>query len=364
MRRSPLRTDEPSLESRLFELDAQLRRFEGALRAQQQSHGRARTLELELASVVERAAAIVRDLTDVRAEVRRTADAATRDAIAESAGRVQEFEQRAARILDAYAAAVRAAQQAVARAEARIDAFDERVGHELSQAAREIREAAALLRDRPFDSRAPALARGGPIESRVPWLAQGRPLRVVPMLLTAALLLAALAGYNWLSRTLRDAAARADAAEQRAEAASRGANQQIAAVERNARQGASDALATAARADRVASVLAAPDVQRVPLRALRSAAGASGQVLWSPSRGVAATAAGLPKLAAGEAYQVWLVTPRDSISLGFLSPDARGQTTVAFDLPPRLAGTIRGFMVTREPAGGAARPSRSVVLAS
>ena len=120
--------DEPSLQLRLAQLDAQLREFEASLRAQQQSHGRVRIVEHELAAIVERGATVVRELAGVGDQVRQVAEAATREALAPSADRVREFEQRAGRILEAYATAVRAAQQAVARAEARIDAFDERVG--------------------------------------------------------------------------------------------------------------------------------------------------------------------------------------------------------------------------------------------
>ena len=52
MRSEPLNRVEPSLEERLAQLDQQLRTFETSLRTQQQSHVRARDLELELASVV------------------------------------------------------------------------------------------------------------------------------------------------------------------------------------------------------------------------------------------------------------------------------------------------------------------------
>jgi anti-sigma-K factor RskA len=354
MRASPSLRDESSLEMQLARLEAQLREFEAALRAQQQRHGHVRTLEADLAGVVDRGAALVRELSGIRDELRQTVEAATRGALAASGARLEEFERRAARILDAYATAVRAAQQAVARAEARIDAFDERVGRELAQAGREIREAATLLRERGTELAVSPVADGPVPHAR----------RLIPALLAAALLLGALAAYAWVARTVRDASARADAAERQAHETQREAKQQIASIERSAQQASRDALSSAARAERMVSVLAAPDARRTVLFGQPRAVSASGQALWSPSRGVVATATGLPSLAATDTYQVWLVTPRGSISLGFLAPDAAGRATDTFDLPPDIAGSIRGFMVTREPTGGSARPSRTVVLAS
>ena len=340
----------PSLEARLAELDAQLREFESALTAQHHSQGRARSLELELAAIVERGASAVRDLASIRDRMEETARAAAREAAAGATQHVAEFEARAARLLDAYSAAVKAANQAVARAEARIDAFDERVGHELAGAAREIRDAASLLRDRPAAVASEAAA-------------PSRTRRVVPALLAALLLLAGLIGYNSVARALRDTSARAEAAEREAAATRRDANQHIAAIERSAQQASRDALAAATRAERMMQVLAAPDTRRSPLQG-HAAPAASGQVLWSATRGAVLSASALPALAAQETYQAWLVTTRGSVSLGMLRPDAQGTASAAFEMPPSLPGPIRGFMVTREPAGGSPRPSRLVVLAT
>jgi hypothetical protein len=340
----------PSLEARLAELDAQLREFESALTAQHQSQGRSRSLELELAALVERGAAAVRDLASMRERMDETARAAAREAAEGATRYVSDFEARAAKLLDAYSAAVKAANQAVARAEARIDAFDERVGHELAGAAREIRDAASLLRDRPSSVAPDALA-------------HSRARRLVPALLAALLFLAAFIGYNWAARTLRDASARAEAAEREAAATRRDANQHIATIERSAQQASRDALGAAARAERMMQVLSAADSRRSPLEG-HAAPDASGQVLWSPTRGAVFSASALPTLAAQETYQAWLVTARGSVSLGLLAPDAQGGASAAFEMPASLPGPIRGFMITREPAGGSPRPSRRVVLAT
>ena len=350
MRGSPMAATRPSLDARLAELDAQLREFESALNAQHQSHGRARTLELELAAIVERGAAAVRDLASMRERVDETARAAAREAAEGTSRYVTEFEARAAKILDAYGAAVKAANQAVARAEARIDAFDERVGHELAGAAREIRDAASLLRDRP-----PAAASGAGAHSRT--------RRLLPALLAGLLLLAGLVGYNWIARTLRDASARADAAEREAAATRRDATLHVSSLERSAQQASRDALAAATRAERMMHVLSAADTRRSPLVG-HAAPAAFGQVLWSPTRGAVFSASALPALPADETYQAWLVTARGSVSLGLLTADTQGGGSAAFELPPSLPAPVRGFMITREPSGGSPRPSRRVVLAT
>jgi hypothetical protein len=302
--------------------------------------------------MLDRGAGIVRDLASVGSQVRQASDAATRDVLAASTRHIQEFEQRGAPILQAYATAVRAAQQAVARAEARIEAFDERVGHELAQAGREIREAALLLHEQPAREDASHEAHA----SRAP--------RLIPALIAATLLLAGFGAYSWVARTLRHASARADAAERHADEIRREANQQIASIERTAQQASNEAVSIAARAERMINVLASPDARRTPMAGYRAAASAAGQAVWSPSRGVVITGARLPILAATQTYQVWLVTARGAVSRGFLSPDAGGRVSATFEFPSGLTAPVRGFMVTREPAGGSARPAGPVALAS
>lgn len=351
MRASRLSRNEPSLEERLSELDAQLRNFEASLRSQQQSHSRVRSLELELAGIVERGAAIVRDLTAIRHDVQQVAEDAAREAATPAAEQLRAFEERGRRLLDAYAEAVRAAQQAVARAEARIDAFDERVARELADAGKEIREAAELLRSNVTTATREAAAPASGVG------------RFVPALLAATLLILAIGSYTWVTRTLGDASARADAAERRAEDVRRNAERQMASLERKAAEVSQDALIRATRAERAATIVAAGDVRRLPMRGYGKAADASGQALWSPTRGLSVMGGQLPVLSAGGTYQLWLVTASDSVSLGLLAPDASGRINGVFDLPPGIR-SVKGFMITRERAGGAQRPSSAVVLAT
>jgi hypothetical protein len=349
LRASRLTRNEPSLQERLSELDAQLRNFEASLRSQQQGHSRIRALEVELASVIDRGAALVRDLAAIRDDVQRVAESAAREAASPAADQLRAFEERGRRLLDAYAEAIRAAQQAVARAEARIDAFDERVGRELADAGREIREAAELLRSGSTTQAATAPATAAS--------------RFVPALFAAALLILAIASYNWVTRRVGDASARADSAERQAADVRREAERRIASIERKSSEVSQDALTRAVRAERAATIVGARDVQRLPMRGYGTAADASGQALWSPTRGLSVMGGQLPLLSNGETYQLWLVTAADSVSLGLLAPDASGRINGVFDLPPRVR-SFKGLMITRERAGGAQRPSAAVVLAT
>lgn len=328
MRASIAKRDDRSLQERLGELDAQLRSFEASLRAHQHNHSRLRELEVDLAEVLEQAASVVHDLSAIRDEVRRAAESVARDAATPAANHLKTFEERGARLLDAYAEAVRAAQQAVARAEARIEAIDQRIARELV----------------PADK-----------ESRV-----GR--RLGPALAAAALLILGVAGYLLMTRSVREASGRAATAEREAADVRREANERIASVERKLAQVSDDMLTRAAHAERMASILAARDARRMPMRGYGKARGASGEALWNSSRGLVITGSGLPVLSDREVYQVWFVSATGSVSLGVLTPDRSGHLTGVFDLPGTLSPT--GFMITREVAGGAKRPSAAVVLAT
>jgi hypothetical protein len=121
--------------------------------------------------------------------------------------------------------------------------------------------------------------------------------------------------------------------------------------------------AAARSTQRALLVLASADVQRFALLGRRGAPAAAGQALWSRSRGLVLDAARVPPPASGEVQQVWLVTTRGSIGLGFIAPDAQGRVSATFDTPPELPGAVLGVIVTTEPAGGSTAPGRRFVLA-
>jgi hypothetical protein len=177
--------------------------------------------------------------------------------------------------------------------------------------------------------------------------------------------LAALAFFGYrLERRLTDIDARTAAADERTSQLQQRLTKQSQELEQTVEHLTGEALTTAARAERLANVLAASDVLTYPLHGQRTAAAAEGHVFFSSSRGVVMTASHLPPAPADQIYQVWATTTRGPVSLGFASPDARGRASAAFDPPPELLPGLIGFMLTVEPARGSLKPTGPTVLAS
>jgi anti-sigma-K factor RskA len=142
-----------------------------------------------------------------------------------------------------------------------------------------------------------------------------------------------------LEYDLREAQARANAAEQRA----------------------ADAAQSASGARTAVAVLTAPDVARIDLAGQAPAAPqAAARAFWSRSRGMVFTASNLPPLPAGRVYQLWVVTaqpaPLGAVSAGLLTPDAQGSVTATFTTPPDIPQPV-ALAVTIEPAGGVPAPT-------
>ena len=152
-----------------------------------------------------------------------------------------------------------------------------------------------------------------------------------------------------------------------AQRAARQAHEQVqgetAATRRELSKRSAELEAALRSSERALHVVAAADVVRFPLLGTRAAPAAAGQALWSRSRGLVLEASRVPSPPSGEVHQVWLVTSRGSISLGFAVPDAQGRVGATFDTPPELPGTVLGVIVTTEGAGGSAAPGRRFVLA-
>jgi hypothetical protein len=196
--------------------------------------------------------------------------------------------------------------------------------------------------------------------------ARPTPARVLgpfPTLL-AVVAVAAIGIYVlYVQRAATRAMARAAAAERTAAEVQHTAHDAVAVAAERAQRAIADAVTQAARAERMIEVLAAPDARRIELSGRDLAPGALGQALYSRSRGVILSATDMPAPAAGRIFRVWATTRSGSISLGVATPDARGRVAAAYDLPPELAGPVRSFMVTQEPAGDTEAPG-SVVLGS
>ena len=83
-------------------------------------------------------------------------------------------------------------------------------------------------------------------------------------------------------------------------------------------------LATAAAEER-AAVLAAPDVRQIVLGNQPTAPDARARVFWSAAEGVVFTASGMPPLAPGRSYHLWLVPASNPVNGGQLAVDDAGR---------------------------------------
>ena len=235
---------------------------------------------------------------------------------------------------------------------------------------RVVGEALSLLRTRvPVEAAFPIEDRPKPRVEPEASEPSGRSRWASVALVAALVALVALTGLGaytmWKLRgELRDASARATSSESRVVQLQQLVQRESGGTQQMVQRLTAEALTSSARAERLANVLAASDTRAFPLRGQRAAAAAEGQVFFSPSRGIALTASKLPATSSNDVYQIWLVTTRGSIGLGFVSPDAQGRVGAAFETPPDLSGNVTGFMLSLEPAGGNTTPTGPIVLAS
>ncbi|MDQ3419501.1 MAG: anti-sigma factor [Acidobacteriota bacterium] len=183
--------------------------------------------------------------------------------------------------------------------------------------------------------------------------------------LVAVLAAFALLGW-WMQRrvdaSLSEAASRVADAERQSEATSATARQEAAAAREEAARQVADARQSAAHAQIVGNVLAAPDLLRYWLRASDATSRSYAQVLFSRSRGMVFSASRLPAPGTGKTYQLWLISAGGPVNAGLLTPDAEGRVTLANDVPLSTQGRVSGAFVTLEGAGGSTRPSTDRVL--
>lgn len=222
-----------------------------------------------------------------------------------------------------------------------------------------VREALAVARSHTAEPEAVATVAPDFAHER----ATGKYLVATIILLLLAVATLAVVGYRFRS-DLKRMEMRAAAAEESTSQLRRLMDKQIQGSQQTLQRLSAEALSTAARAERLANILAAPDVRAYPLRGQRTAAAAEGQVSFSASRGLALTASRLPPAPADRVYQVWVTTPRGPVSLGFVSPDAMGRVSAAHDVPSEISESIIGFMLSAEPTGGSVKPTGPIVLTS
>jgi hypothetical protein len=211
-----------------------------------------------------------------------------------------------------------------------------------------------LEAERP--ERPAAAAHREPVEERPPSRSSSRLLVAA----LGAILLVVAVGFAWRlqqgMRAISEQAEQSQLQSKIAEAASRDAADKQEAADRQL-VAARD---LASRAQVVGDVLAAPDLIRFTLTSPAVLPAASGQVLFSRSRGFVFTASGLPAPPGNSIYQVWLLTRTGAVSAATFAPDAAGRVTVtaSVDIPRPVYGAI----VTTERKEGAQTPSGQPVL--
>ncbi len=322
---------------------------------------------------------------------------------------LRQVEAQTTRVADACLTAVSQALQGFERAESRLAGIEQDLQRQFGELATQVREALAEIRPaaaaagprQPWsldnvvrlhnemraDSPLPGPARGPlalseppaePVAAPAParWSEpNGAAAAVEPpapsssrrFWIATAVIAMSVAMVAFLSGKvqtgLREAAARADAAERGAQAAESRASE----ADRQRQQAEADAarrLQEAQQASRAAAamarVAAAPDLFRFPVAARQGAARAL--VLWSRTEGVAVTATGLPAPSDGQAYQLWLLSPGTATSVGMLAVDGQGHASQVFEPPASLPRPIVRAMVTLEPSAGSPTPTAPAVL--
>jgi hypothetical protein len=119
----------------------------------------------------------------------------------------------------------------------------------------------------------------------------------------------------------------------------------------------------AERAGAMVEILAAADLRRYALAGVPASAPNPpyGQVLWSRSRGLAASASRLPALPEGKVYRLWIVPDGPPVAAGVLAPDAAGRAGLVLGGPLKLPLPVT-IQVTVEDRGAAGAPSGPVCL--
>ena len=181
-------------------------------------------------------------------------------------------------------------------------------------------------------------------------------------LAAGVVLLVAAGVFVWrLERDVRASAARVDESQRQLRLTTDAAARQIAQKQDEAARELAAAQQLATRAQTIGDVLAAPDLIRYPLQGRDALASASGQMLWSRSRGFVFSASGVPAPPRDSTYQMWLLTRGGAVSGGTFVPDSGGRVTLADT--PKVPPPMLGAIVTMEPKGGSDTPSGEPLLA-
>jgi hypothetical protein len=118
----------------------------------------------------------------------------------------------------------------------------------------------------------------------------------------------------------------------------------------------------AARYDRVAVVLASPQLEMRTLTPAVQSVHSYGTVYLDPSSRMGMlTARGLPPIESGHVFQLWFVRGNERISGGLLWPDHYGNGYTLIQVPPDLK-SFETIGVTEEPGQGSAWPTTPRIM--
>jgi hypothetical protein len=191
-----------------------------------------------------------------------------------------------------------------------------------------------------------------PVVSAIPtkWAAAG-------VVVAAAVVLAIIFGWR-MQRQITQATEQARISELKANAAVTDAARQLAEARQVTEQQAEVAREMANRTQRIADVIAAPDLIRYNLF---GGNGASGQALFSRSRGFVVSGSHLAAPPAGT-LQAWLLTPQP-VKAGTVTLDPDGTATLVQQLS-NLPARVVGVMITAEASEAVESPAGAAVLTS
>jgi hypothetical protein len=331
---------------------------------------------------------------------------------------VKDLREQAASLTAICIATASAAQQGFDRAESRLASFEGDFRNALTEITRELRTVVAEIKTRqeyPPGPSPPAaqwafddvtrlhsqlrasdgIVRGGPSRELPPMIVRdaqddrtgafahsspsdedggvtathvgrdqkiARNWRVAVVCLGLAVI--AMGVFGWrLYAQLRIGAQRVQQAELGSAKAAALAAQQAAEAREEAAREIASAREVATRAQTISNVLAAPDLVRYNLVGTSAAPRASGQTLWSRSRGLVFSGSGVPPAPPNKHHQLWLLTRLAPVKAGTIVPDADG-TVTSGQSAPFVPRAVVGVMLTIEGADGGEAPSGDTVLTS
>lgn len=316
---------------------------------------------------------------------------------------IRELREQAESLQQASLAMASASEQSVERAEARFASFESDVHFRLAELTRELRSTLAEMRmrlDRPAGTRDPSTPwslddvtrlhgqlRDGtrapgdftrtidypPVASMhelpaassseqggVPGANGLLPRRALAAAVVGVVVVLVIV-FGWrLQSQIKEASERAYVAERRLDVAMNDAAKETEAARQTAARQYAEMREVTQRAQRIADVAAAPDLIRF---SLSGADGASGQGLFSRSRGIVVNGWRLPSLPANATYQAWLLTRTTPVKAGTLTVQPDGSATLV-QQTPTIPRAVVGVMVSAESSDAGEVPSGTPVLSS